>query len=75
VKALLASWRALLLLACALSLANVSLMAFAVLVPRALPVMIAMSVGQAAGWLSLAAFLAAIFLERYSIRRKSNWPT
>lgn len=74
-KILLTSWRLLLVLACVTSLANVSLLALAVLVPKPLPVMLAMSIGHMLGWLSLAAFATAIFLERYAVRRASDWPT
>jgi hypothetical protein len=68
------SIRTLLVLACCLSLANMSVIAFSVLVPTALPVMAAMSLGQAAGIASLAAFLLAISLDRNPNPKDSRRP-
>jgi hypothetical protein len=66
--------RTLLVLACCLSLANMAVLVLSVLVPRALPVMAAMSLGQTAGFVSLAAFIVAISLDRQTPRGSSLRP-
>ena len=49
-------------IACVLALAGLGLMVWSVLDPRPVPVFIAMSLGQAAGTLSLVLFLVALVL-------------
>jgi hypothetical protein len=66
--------RTLLVLACCLSLGNMAVIVVSVLVPRALPVMTAMTLGQTAGWASLAAFIVAISLDRAQPKGTSNAP-
>ncbi|MBI4508892.1 MAG: hypothetical protein HY698_04605 [Deltaproteobacteria bacterium] len=46
-----------------LALLGVLLMVSSILVPRPIPVVLAMTVGQAVGTLSLLIYLAAVFLE------------
>lgn len=66
--------RTLLVLACCLSLANMVVIALSVLMPTALPVMAAMSVGQAVGFASLAAYVLAISLDRRPPKEASSRP-
>jgi len=66
--------RTLLVLACCLSLANMAVLALSVLMPTALPVMAAMSLGQGAGFASFAAYLLAISLDRASPKGTSTRP-
>jgi hypothetical protein len=49
--------------ACAFGLVALGLMAWSVIVPRPLPVMLAMSLGQLLGTLSFGAYLVAIVLD------------
>jgi preprotein translocase subunit SecF len=64
--------------ACVLGLFAMALMCWSVLDPTPLPVMVAMSVGQVIGTLSLSAYVAAVLLhgvrrrrERQSLGKKS----
>ena len=66
--------RTLLVLACCLSLANMTVIALSVLMPTALPVMAAMTLGQTAGLASFAAYLLAISLDRGSPKGPSTRP-
>lgn len=55
--------RRLIVVACVLGLIALALMAWSVLVPTVLPVMLAMSIGQAVGTLSLGIYLVAVVLD------------
>lgn len=46
--------------ACVVGLVSLGMMAFSLIVPRALPVILALSVGQALGAFALLAYLVAI---------------
>jgi hypothetical protein len=64
----------LVVLACCLSLGNMAVIALSVLMPTALPVITAMSLGQSAGLASFAAYLLAISLDRSSADKASTPP-
>jgi hypothetical protein len=49
--------------ACVLAIVALALMAWSMLDPRPLPVLVAMSVGQALGTLSLVTFLAVVIAD------------
>lgn len=55
--------RGLIAIACGIGLAALALMVWSVLVPTPLPVMMAMSLGQALGTISLLLYLLAVLLD------------
>ena len=55
---------------CVLGLLAMALMCWSVLDPTPLPVLFAMSVGQAIGTLSLLCYLGAVFVEAWRARNK-----
>jgi hypothetical protein len=56
--------------ACLLALLAIALMVWSLLVPTPMPVMVAMSVGQGLGTLSLGAFLYIVALDLLRARRE-----
>jgi hypothetical protein len=58
----------LVLASCVLGLAAMAMMCWSVLDPTPFPVLVAMSVGQALGTLSLLCYLSAVFVEAYRAR-------
>lgn len=60
----------LVLASCVLGLIAMVMMCWSVLDPRPLPVLVAMSVGQGIGTVSLLCYLAAVFVEAYRMRSK-----
>jgi hypothetical protein len=54
---------------CVLGLVAMALMCWSVLDPTPVPVLFAMSVGQAVGTLSLFCYLGAVFVEAWKARR------
>jgi hypothetical protein len=60
----------LVLASCVLGLIAMAMMCWSVLDPTPFPVLVAMSVGQAFGTLSLLCYLAAVFVEAWRIRNK-----
>ena len=55
--------------ACIATLVSLALMAWSVIDPSPLPVMVSMSVGQAIGTLALACYLGAVLLYQLRLRR------
>ena len=55
---------------CVLGLVAMALMCWSVLDPTPLPVLFAMSMGQAIGTLSLLCYLGAVFVEAWRARNK-----
>lgn len=60
----------LVLAACVLGLLAMALMCWSVLVPTPMPVLVAMSVGQGLGTLSLLCYLSAVFVEAWKQRQR-----
>jgi hypothetical protein len=64
----------LVLAACVLGLLAMALMCWSVLDPTPMPVLVAMSAGQALGTLSLVCYLGAVFVEAWKLRRRAQRP-
>lgn len=60
----------LVLASCVLGLVAMAMMCWSVLDPTPFPVLVAMSVGQGIGTLSLLCYLAAVFVETWRLRNK-----
>ena len=58
--------------ACVLGLLAMALMCWSVLDPTPMPVLVAMSVGQVLGTLSLGCYLAAVFVEAWKLRQRAK---
>ena len=61
-------------IACGLAVVGLALMMWSLLDPRAQPVLIALSLGQAVGTLSLAIYLSVIVRERRDRKRHAPPP-
>lgn len=59
-------------IACYLSMGSMLMMAWSVLDPRPLPVLMAMSVGQAGALLAFAMFLVAVLIPHARVERKGS---
>jgi hypothetical protein len=57
---------------CVLGLCAMALMCWSVLDPTPFPVLVAMSVGQALGTISLLCYLSAVFVEAWRMRTRAK---
>jgi len=62
----------LVLAACVLGLIAMAMMCWSVLDPTPFPVLVAMSVGQGIGTLSLLCYLSAVFVEAWRLRTERH---
>jgi hypothetical protein len=59
-------------LACVLTLVALALMTWSILSPHALPILVAMSVGQALGTVAFATFLVVVYADLRRLRRAAK---